>query len=287
MHDRHPTSQVLTMDEFAFLIDCGEGTQIQMNRFKIRRSRIGHIFISHLHGDHYFGLPGLLNSYSLTSRKEEIHLYAPAPLESILHQIFEVADTKLTYPLYFHPLEKDGMILEEKKLTVECFRVQHRIDCWGFLFREKGRQRKIDSERVREYQIPSSFYPRLKDGEDYTTPDGSLVPNELVTKAAPPARSYAYCADTKYDEHLACVVKDANMIYHEATYLSEHEERAALRFHSTAGQAAAIAKKACVKKLIIGHFSSKYSDLSVFLEEASAIFPDTELALEGTTYLVR
>ncbi len=287
MHDRHPTSQVLTVDEFAFLIDCGEGTQIQMNRYKIRRSRIAHIFISHLHGDHYFGLPGLLNSFSLTNRTEDLHLYAPPALESILTRIFEVADTKLTYALFFHPLEKDDLIMDGKKLSVHCFKVQHRIDCWGFLFREKEKLRKVDTVQAKEYQVPSSFYARLKEGEDFIRPDGSIIANALVTRSAPSSRSYAYCADTKYDEKIADIVKGANLIYHESTYLQEHEERATLRFHSTAGQAATIAKKAGARNLIIGHFSSKYNDLTPFLEEAAAIFPNTELALEGTTYLVR
>jgi ribonuclease Z len=287
MHDRHPTSQVVTIDEYSFLIDCGEGTQIQMNRYKIRRSRIAHIFISHLHGDHYFGLPGLLNSFSLTNRTDDLHLYAPPALESILSRIFEVADTKLTYTLCFHPLEKDGLIMDGKKLSVHCFKVQHRIDCWGFLFREKEKLRKVDTLKAKEYLVPSSFYSRLKEGEDYTRPDGSIIANTLVTRPAPYAKSYAYCADTKYDENIAEIVKGTSLIYHESTYLQEHEDRAALRFHSTAGQAATIAQKAGVSNLIIGHFSSKYNDLTPFLEEASAIFPNTELALEGTTYLVR
>ncbi len=287
MHDRHPTAQVLFIDEFGFLIDCGEGTQIQMNRYKIRRSRIGHIFISHLHGDHYFGLPGLLNSYSLTNRTDDLHLYAPAPLESILQQIFEVADTKLTYKLFFHPLQEDGLILEGKKLTVHCFKVQHRIECWGFLFREKEKLRKVDLESAKEFNVPSSFFSQLKEGLDYIRPDGRIIANGEVTRPAAVPRCYAYCADTKYDERIAEKVRGANLIYHEATYLNEHEERAELRFHSTAGQAARIALKAEVSRLIIGHFSSKYNDLSPFLLEASAIFPSTELALEGTTYLVR
>ncbi len=287
MHDRHPTSQVLMVDEAAFLIDCGEGTQIQMNRYKIRRSRIAHIFISHLHGDHYFGLPGLLNSYSLTNRTEDLHLYAPAPLEPILKQIFDVADTRLTYPLIFHPLKENREIMDGKKLSVQCFKVQHRIDCWGFLFREKEKQRKVDPEMAKTFQVPSSFYARLKEGEDYTKPDGSIVQNQLVTKPAALPRVYAYCADTKFDEGLCPILQGASLIYHEATYLNEHEDRAALRFHSTARQAATIAKNSLAGRLIIGHFSSKYSELSQFLEEALAVFPNTELAIEGTTYLVR
>ena len=287
MHDRHPTSQVLLMDESAFLIDCGEGTQIQMNRYKIRRSRIAHIFISHLHGDHYFGLPGLLNSYSLTNRTDDLHLYAPPQLEPILHKIFEVADTNLTYKLIFHPLENEGVIMDGKKIMVECFKVKHRISCWGFLFREKEKPRKVDIEKAKEFQVPSSYFSHLKEGEDYRQPDGSIVSNLMVTRSAVPPRIYAYCADTKYDETLCQIVKGANLIYHEATYLDEHEERAGLRFHSTAAQAANIAKLAGAQRLIIGHFSSKYNELQPFLDQASAIFPKTELALEGTTYLVR
>ena len=286
MHDRHPTSQLVTIDENALLIDCGEGTQIQMNRYKIRRSRIDHIFISHLHGDHYFGLPGLLNSFSLTNRIDDLHIYAPEALEMILQKMFEVADTRLTYTLHFHPLRDEGIILDGKKITVSSFKVQHRIECWGFLVREKEKQRKVDPEKAKEWQVPSSFYARLKEGEDYTRPDGTIISNQLVTKPGAYARSYAYCADTRYDEHLACIIRESNLVYHESTYLNEHEDRAALRYHSTAGQAASIAKLAGVKRLIIGHFSSKYSDLKPFLAEASAIFPDTELALEGTTYLV-
>jgi ribonuclease Z len=286
MHDRHPTSQVLTMDDQTFLIDCGEGTQVQMNRFKIRRSRINNIFISHLHGDHYFGLFGLLNSLSLISRTEDLHLFAPAPLESILKEVFRVADTKLSYPLFFHPLEQEGQIWEGSKATVSAFRVFHRIDCWGFLFREKEKQRKVDIEKAREYGVPSSFYPSLKEGADYTRNDGVLVKNQSVTKPAPHARSYAYCADTLYQPSLCDIICDADLVYHESTYLEDQAEKAKNRFHSTASQAAAIARQAGAKRLLLGHFSSKYTDLEPFLTEARAVFPNTEISVEGTTYLV-
>lgn len=286
MHDRHPTSQVVTVDDQNFLIDCGEGTQVQMNRFKIRRSRINHIFISHLHGDHYFGLFGLLNSYSLINRKEDLNLYAPAALQQILEQVFITANTELSYKLIFHPLVDTGLLYECKKMTVHCFPVFHRISCWGFLFREKEKLRKVDIDQARLSQVPAYFYPMLKEGENYIREDGIVVPNELVTKPAPTPRSYAFCADTRYEASLADVVRDVNMIYHESTYLSEHEEKAILRFHSTAAQAAKLAGQAGVRKLLIGHFSSKYTDLTPFLTEACAVFPDTELALEGTTYLI-
>ncbi len=286
MHDRHPTSQVVTVDDQNFLIDCGEGTQVQMNRFKIRRSRINHIFISHLHGDHYFGLFGLLNSYSLISRKEDLHLYAPGPLQHILEQVFITANTELSYNLIFHTLPESGLLYESKRMTVHCFPVFHRISCWGFLFREKEKLRKVDIDMARANRVPAYFYPQLKEGENYTREDGTIVPNELVTKPAARPRSYAFCADTRFEPLLAEVVRDVNMIYHESTYLSEHEEKAILRFHSTAAQAAKLAGLAGVKRLLIGHFSSKYTDLSPFLSEASEVFPNTELALEGTTYMI-
>jgi ribonuclease Z len=257
-----------------------------MNRFKIRRSRINHIFISHLHGDHYFGLPGLLNSYSLTSRTEDLHLYAPAPLKAILDLQFEAAAASLSYQLHFHPLDEAGLLLEEKKIIVRCFKVRHRIPCWGFLFREKGKMRKVDPDKARLYEVPSSFFPMLKEGQDYFHANGKRILNEWVTKPPPPAYSYAYCADTIYDESLIDVVRNSSLIYHEATYLDEFRERAAQRFHSTAKQAATLAQKAEVDRLLLGHFSSKYENLDEFRLEAQAVFPHSELAREGTTYLV-
>jgi ribonuclease Z len=286
MHDRHPTSQILTMDDQAFLIDCGEGTQAQMNRFKIRRSRITNIFISHLHGDHYFGLFGLLNSLSLTNRTEELHLFAPAALEPILMDVFRVADTNLSYPLLFHPLQEEGLIWEGTKMTVSCFNVFHRIECWGFLFREKDKLRKVEVEKCKQLGVPAAFFPMLKEGQNYTRQNGEVVSNELVTRPAPHARSYAYCADTRYEPSLCNTISEVDLLYHESTYLSDQTEKAVSRFHSTAAQAAVIARQAGVKRLLLGHFSSKYTDLDPFLKEASAIFPSTELAIEGTTYLV-
>jgi ribonuclease Z len=287
MHDRHPTSQLVTVDDQAFLIDCGEGTQVQMNRYKVRRSRISHIFISHLHGDHYFGLFGLLNSLSLTGRTEPLDLFAPGPLKGILDDVFRVADTTLSYTLHFHALEQEGKLWESNKLTVSCFRVFHRIDCWGFLFREKEKLRKVDIEQARAYAIPASFYSKLKEGQDYQRQDGSIVENAMVTRPAPHPRSYAFCADTLYRPSLCEHIKGVDLLYHESTYLSDQESKAAARFHSTAAQAAAIAQKAAVKTLLLGHFSSKYTDLDPFLSEAKLVFPNTELSVEGATYLIR
>jgi ribonuclease Z len=285
-YDRHPTAQVVTLNEQVFLIDCGEGTQMQMARYKIRRSRIQHIFISHLHGDHYFGLIGLLTSMGLLGREQELHIYAPPELEQIIKLQLQVADTQLPYPLLFHPLKDEGLIVDDRKFSVECFHTQHRIPCWGFIIREKKKPRKIDKERAVAKGIPAAYYEKLKDGSDYENRDGSVVRNEEVTFANTPPLSYAYCADTRYDEHIAECTKDVTVIYHEATYLKDLEERALARFHSTTIQAAAIAVKAGAKRLLLGHFSSKYELLDGFLTEAQEIFPNTDLAIEGVTYKI-
>lgn len=282
--DRNPTAQVLQTTEESYLIDCGEGTQLQMMKYKIRRSRIHRIFISHLHGDHYFGLIGLISSMSLLGRIHDLHIHAPRALEDILKLQLKVSDTTLSFKLHFHPLKREELIADDKKVTVECFRVKHRIECWGFLFREKKNPRKLDPEKVAEYEIPSSYYEKLQQGLDYTKKDGTVIKNEDLTTAASRAKCYAYCADTIYDEELVDIVKHADLLYHEATYLKDAVERAASRHHSTTVQAAAIAALARVKKLLIGHFSSKYETLDEFLAEAKEVFDNTELALEGTCY---
>jgi ribonuclease Z len=285
-YDRHPTAQVVTLNDQLFLIDCGEGTQMQIARYKIRRSRIHHIFISHLHGDHYFGLIGLVTSMGLLGREQELHIYGPPRLKDIIDLQLAVAVTTLPFPLIFHPLEAEGIIADHAKFRVECFHTRHRIPCWGFIIREKKKTRKIDKVKVLEQDIPSTFYERLKDGEDYETKDGQIIKNETVTFANTPALSYAFCADTLYDETIAERTKDVTVLYHEATYLKDLEERAAARFHATTVQAAAIAAKAGVKRLLLGHFSSKYESLEAFLTEAQEVFPDTHLAIEGVTYRI-
>lgn len=283
---RNPTAQVLQLQEEYFLIDCGEGTQLQMAKYKIRRSKINHIFISHLHGDHYFGLIGLLTSMSLLSRTQDLHIYGPAPLEHIIDFQLKVADTKLSYSLHFHPITTEGLIVDENKFTVNSFQVKHRIECWGFLFKQKKKPRSIDPVRVRAYEIPSSFYEKLQKGEDYITKKGTIIPNEEVTIANNPIKSYAYCADTIFDESLAEKVKGVDLLYHETTYLKESADKATARFHCTTEQAGTIALKAGVKKLIIGHFSSRYETLDEFLAETMEVFENTELAIEGACYRV-
>lgn len=284
--DRHPTSQLVTLDREQYLVDCGEGTQIQLIRYKIRRSRISRIFISHLHGDHYFGLIGLLNSFSLLGHSQELHVYAPAPLQDIIEMQLKVADTQLCFPLHFHVLSKAATLVDDDKVEISCFPTQHRIECYGFLFREKKKPRRLILEAVKENNIPLHFYERLKEGEDFITSAGEVIRNEWLTIPGPKGKSYAFCADTRYYEAIVPYIQGADMIYHESTYLDNLSDRAHIRFHSTSKQAAAIAGKAGVGRLLLGHFSSKYDTLEEFEQEAREIFPASELALEGVTYKV-
>ncbi|MFN5938066.1 MAG: ribonuclease Z [Sphingobacteriales bacterium] len=287
MHDRHPTAQVVTYKDQCFLIDCGEGTQLQMNTFKIRKSRISHIFISHLHGDHYFGLFGLINSMGLNGRKEPLYIFGPAALKPLLHHIFEASETILPFPIHIHPILAEGLIWEGPAITISAFTVFHRIECWGFLFKEREKPRKINVEKVRAYDIPNAYLQQLKNGADYERKDGTLIPNEELTFPGTEPRSYAYCADTRFEPEKLCpILKDCSLLYHESTYLKSEHEKAIAHNHSTAEEAAIIAAQANAKRLIIGHFSSRYIDLNPFLEEAKAFFPKTDLAIEGTTYIV-
>jgi ribonuclease Z len=283
---RHPTSQVETLVGTNYLVDFAEGTQIQMINYKIRRSKISHIFISHLHGDHYFGLVGLINSFSLLNHQQELHVYGPAPLKEIIDIQLKVADTTLCYPLHIHHITGPATLVDNNRITISCFPTNHRIECYGFAFRQKRQLRRVVPAQAISYEIPVAFYDRLKTGEDYTQKSGNVVKNEWVTEAGEPGKVYAFCADTKYDESIIQHIEYADMIYHETTYLDNLRERAEKRFHSTTRQAAAIAKKASVKRLLIGHFSSKYDTLEEFEKEAKEVFPNTELALEGTAYTV-
>ncbi len=283
-YGRNPTAQALQVLDETFLIDCGEGTQMQLARYKVKWSKISRIFISHLHGDHYFGLPGLLSTMGLLGRSQDLHLYAPPELEDILQMQLDVTSATLPYPFYFHPITKPGVICNTQHIQVNTFPVVHGIPCWGFTFKEIRNPRRIIPERVKAYEIPSDFYSELQHGKDFVNAKGTIIPNNELTDAAPSPRTYAYCADTIYDEAMIPYIQHADLLYHETTYPAEQAELAAKRFHSTTNQAANIAHLSKAKKLIIGHFSSRYEKLDIFLKEASAIFPDTELAVEGTCY---
>jgi ribonuclease Z len=284
--DRHPTSQVVTHDGNNYLVDCGEGTQIQMIKYKIRRGKISHIFISHLHGDHYFGLVGLINTFGLLNHQQDLHVYGPSPLQEIVELQMRVAKTTLPFQLYFHTINKEGLLVEDSKIEIRCFRTNHRIECYGFSFREKKKPRKLDIEKIVAAGIPASFYKKLEEGMDYTTKDNVLIKNGDVTMEAPTGKMYVFCADTKYDESLLPHLYEADLVYHETTYLDNLQEKAIERFHSTSKQAAKIASMGNIKKLLIGHFSSKYHELDEFEKEAKEIFENTEIAMEGVTYQV-
>ncbi|MBX2939404.1 MAG: ribonuclease Z [Ferruginibacter sp.] len=285
-YSRNPTAQVLQTPEESFLIDCGEGTQVRLLQYKIKTSRISHIFISHLHGDHYFGLIALLSSMALQNRQQPIHLYAPAALEKLIQLHLEVAEATLSFPLHFHPLEKAGIIADTHSVNVHCFPMQHRIPCWGFVFSEKKNLRKIDPVRVQSYGVPPEYYHRLQLGEDYIHPKGTIVPNNELTIEAEPPRRYAYCGDTLYSEDILEHIHGVDLLYHETTYLKDFELKAANYFHSTTEQAGRIAQKSGAKRLLIGHFSSKYETLDCYLDETRAVFPATDLAIEGACFKV-
>jgi ribonuclease Z len=285
-YGRHPTAQVLSVNGELLLFDCGEGTQIQMQRFGLRWRNLHHIFISHMHGDHYFGLPGLIHSMSLLGRVAPLYLYGPEALMPILQLIQNVASAQLSYPLHFIPLQNNGasLIAETKMFDVSCFPLQHSVPCHGFVVVSKNKGRKLLPDKCKEYEIPAAYYDRLKQGEDYERKDGLLIENQQVTTDGPPTKKYAYCTDTLFNPDIVPYIKDADALYHESTYLEDNTEKALLRFHSTAKQAAQLALQAGVKQLLLGHYSSKYKDPQEFQMEAQRIFPNSFATIEGSTY---
>jgi len=284
--DRNPTAQLLSHGEKLFLIDCGEGTQVSLRRMHIHFQRIRHIFISHLHGDHFYGLIGLISSMHLLGRTKPLHVYGPPMLKEILDIQLLASLTTLLYPLEFHPTqaEKPEVIFEDDHIAVSSFPMLHRIPTTGFLFREKPYERRIRKEVIELLKIPVHLIPKIKAGEDYISPDGTIHSNQSITMESPLPRSYAFCSDTAYFEEIIPVIKDASLLYHETTFMNNREANAADKFHSTTGQAATIALKAGVKKLLIGHYSARYDDLKPLLEEARTIFPETQLAVDGSIF---
>lgn len=285
---RHPTAQVLNIRERFFLIDCGEGTQSQLIRFKIRFNKISHIFISHLHGDHYLGLVGLLSTMHLQGRTNELHLYGQPDLMDIVDLQLRLSQTRLRYQLIFHPVRQfaNSIILEDEDIVVKTVLLSHRIPCTGFVFREKPKPRKLIIAKLQQYNIPFSFYNRLKEGLDFEQDSGNIIPNTELTVSAREPRSYAFCSDTIYDESIVDEIKDVDLLYHESTFLHDMLERAQTTYHTTSLQAAQIAKMANVKKLLLGHFSARYKTLTPLLAEAKTVFQNTELAIEGLRFSV-
>ena len=280
---RHfPTSQIVNVRDKLFMIDCGEGAQLQFRKSHLKFSRLNHIFISHLHGDHCFGLLGLISTLNLLGRTAELHIHSPKGLETLLTPMLDFFNRQMTYKVLFHEFDtKEPMqIYEDRSLTVTTIPLRHRMPCCGFLFAEKRRPNHINREMVDFYQVPVYELNRIKNGADYVTPEGKTVSNNLLTRPSAPSRSYAYCSDTIYLPSIVEQIKGVDLLFHEATFANEDAPRAKETFHTTAAQAAEIARKAEVKKLLIGHFSARYEDENILLQEASAIFPDTQLAKE-------
>lgn len=284
-HDRNQTSQLLQLDSQYVLIDCGEGTQIQLSKQNIRLNRIKTILISHLHGDHYFGLIGLISTMHLFHRKHKLAIYAPPELEEILELQLKASETTLSFPMEFIPLSHGGLkeIHKEEQFTIWAFPLEHGIQCYGFLVRENPKQWRINKDRLSE-DIRIQEIIQLKKGENVLNNDGTIkYALNKYTFPPRPSRSYAYCSDTRYNEEIIPYVHGVDLLYHEATFADEMEDRAALTHHSTATQAATIAKKAKVHKLLLGHYSTRYKDPSPLQEEARKLFDESYLTHEGET----
>lgn len=286
--ERNPTAQVLQAPGRFFLIDCGEGTQMQLRRNKVHFGRINHIFISHLHGDHVFGLPGVISSFGLLGRSHDLYIHAHPDLEGLMRPLIEYFSKDLPFNVIFRPFSPDSseIIYEDDLLEVSSFPLEHRIPTVGFIFREKRKERKINKEMCDFYGVPVKWMPRLKQWEDYVDENDQLIPNETLTFPPPSPKSYAFCSDTRFSESVISSIKGVDLLYHESTFLDDQKELARKTFHSTAREAAEVAVRAEVGKLLLGHFSSRYRDLSNFLTEAKDVFPCTEIAEEGRKFEV-
>lgn len=288
---RHPTAQLLNVNNHYYLIDCGEGTQMQLRRYGMKMQRIEVVFISHMHGDHYFGLVGLLNSMHLLGRTRPLKIIAPAALEEIVRIQLDAAGGRIQYPIEFvvldiAPQEKQR-VYEDAQIKVNAFLLKHRIPCHGFLFTEQERERSYLPDKGGPAGVKLQEIPKLKAGEDVQRPDGTVFRSKDYTEAPAPPRTYAYCTDTLPLEVTSEMVAGANCLYHEATFIEAERKRAKETFHSTAQQAAEVAQKAEVKALLIGHYSARYSELEVHLTEARSIFPKTYLTEEGAEFEIK
>lgn len=279
----NPTSQVLEINNELFLIDCGEGTQVELRRHKIKFGKIKHVFISHLHGDHFYGLVGLVSTFMLLNRKTELHIYGPKGIKEIVLMQLKFSNSWTGYPLYFHELTSNEpqVILNTRKVTVETIPLKHRIYANGYLFMEKPKARKLLMEEVERYNIDVAYYRGIKKGKDVVLDDGTLISNSRLTADPEPPRSYAFCSDTAYNPKMVEQLKDITVLYHESTFLEEHAYLAAPTGHSTAREAAAIARAANVSHLVLGHYSTRYESIDIFKSEALEVFPRVHLADDG------
>lgn len=284
----YTSSQVVDVRGKLFMVDCGEGTQIQLRRSRVAFARINHIFISHLHGDHCFGLLGLISSFGLLGRTAPLYIHAPQELGSILFQEMSFYCRELEFNVEFQGFDPEvtTVVYEDRSLTITAFPLRHRVPCAGFLFREKPTADHLDRAAADFYHVPQWEYNRIKEGGDFTTDDGTVIPHERLTRPAGPTRCYAYCSDTTYNPSMLPVIKGADLIYHDCTYADDDAERARKHFHSTATDAARTALEAQAGRLMLGHFSARYTDESILLDEACKIFPNTILARENLTVTV-
>ena len=286
--NRYPTAQVLEVLGRCFLIDCGEGTQIQLRRSKINFSKIQHIFISHLHGDHYYGLIGLISTMNLMGIKTDLHIYSHSELKNLIQPQLDFINAEMTVKPVFHPLnfKKPQTILDTKKVEVISFPVKHSIPTCGFLFREKPKPANIKKELIDVYNIPITEIKKIKNGADFITDEGQIIPNEQLILPPPKPKSYAFCTDTAFHPPLAEIINGVDLLYHEATFLEKLKALAEKTLHSTAKQAAEMAKLSNVDKLLIGHFSARFKKVTLFEEEAREVFENTEAVIEGNKYII-
>lgn len=282
----NPTSQVLEIKNRMFLIDCGEGTQVQLRKNKLKFSKINHIFISHLHGDHFYGLVGLISTFMLLNRQTDLHVYGPKGIKEIVLLQLRYSNSYTGYNLYFHELEskESEIIFEDDKVIVKTIPLKHRIYTNGYLFQEKVGDRKLNVAAVNEYKIDTCYFQKIKNGKDITLDDGSVIANAKLTFDPIEPKSYAFCSDTIYDESIVPLIENCDVLYHETTFLESEAEKAEKTMHSTAKQAASIAAKANVKHLILGHYSTRYANINLFQEEALTIFPNVLLADDGKVF---
>lgn len=282
----NPTSQVLEINNHLFLIDCGEGTQVELRRNKIKFSRIKHVFISHLHGDHCFGLVGLISTFRLLNRESELHVYGPKGIKEVITLQLKLSKSWTNYPLHFHELnnKEPEILFEDERVSVETIPLNHRIYTNGFLFKEKPGLRKLLINEVLKFNIDVALYQSVKMGKDVKSNDGEIIPNHLVTGPPEKPLSYAFCSDTAYYPEIIDQISNTTVLYHESTFLEANKELAAPTKHSTAIQAALIAKEAKVQKLILGHYSTRYPSIQLFKEEALTVFSNVELADDGKIF---
>lgn len=282
----NPTAQVLELKNHMFLIDCGEGTQVQLRKHKVKFSRINHIFISHLHGDHFFGLPGFISTIRLLGREKELHIYGPKGIKEVITLLLKLGDSWTNYPLVFHELtsKEPELVFEDKKVSVTTIPLDHRVYTNGYLFKEKLGERKLNIDAVEKYRIDKAYFRNIKNGKDAVNEAGITIANKDLTFDPPKPKSYAFCSDTVYDLGLVSQITNVDVLYHESTFLESESLLATKTKHATAVQAAKIANSANVKNLILGHYSTRYKSIELFREEALTVFPNVLLADDGRTF---